>query len=249
MEIDPPRTATAVPPFMSDQDLIRHALSGFFLAFCRVPKGRRIGLRLSLKFERGQFYSWTARQILEHEYGVRIGAFSYGPCFRPGEFPPQVTIGRYVSIAQGVCLLRRNHPIDRLSTHPFFFNHRLGYVRRDTMEFRPLIIRDDAWLGERSIFTPGCTQVGVGAIVGAGAVVTRDVPDFAIVGGSPARVLKYRFPEPTRIRILQSRWWERPLSQALECLEAMNQSVESCLETHPLLRAPKNVADSLSPGA
>lgn len=56
----------------------------------------------------------------------------------------------------------------------------------------PLVVSDDVWIGSRVIVLPGCTKIGHGAIIGAGAVVTKDVPDWAIVGGNPAVVLRYR---------------------------------------------------------
>lgn len=56
----------------------------------------------------------------------------------------------------------------------------------------PLTVEKDVWIGSRTIILPGCTRIGTGAIVGAGAVVTKDVPDWAIVGGNPAKVLKFR---------------------------------------------------------
>lgn len=59
---------------------------------------------------------------------------------------------------------------------------------------RKVTIKDDVWIGTRAIILPGIT-VGKGAIIGAGSVVTKDVPDYAIVGGAPARVLKYRLTE------------------------------------------------------
>ncbi|MBR4197321.1 MAG: hypothetical protein IKQ94_00950 [Bacteroidales bacterium] len=55
-----------------------------------------------------------------------------------------------------------------------------------------LFIDDDVWIGSRAIILPGCSRIGRGAIIGAGAVVTKDVPDYAIVGGNPAKILKYR---------------------------------------------------------
>ena len=56
----------------------------------------------------------------------------------------------------------------------------------------PLTIDDDVWIGARAMILPGCKHIGKGVIVGAGSVVTKDIPDYAIVGGNPARVIKYR---------------------------------------------------------
>jgi acetyltransferase-like isoleucine patch superfamily enzyme len=211
------------------------AVSWVLVTLARIPKVRRICFLLALKLERGQFYSATARRILSKYYGVEIGAFSYGSCFRPGLFPPGVTIGRYVSCAGEITILLRNHPLDRLSTHPFFFNHKLGYIEKDSMEFGRLVVEHDAWIGEKVIITRGCSRIGLGAVVAAGAVVTRDVPDFAVVGGSPARVIKYRFPEATRHRIRSSKWWELPLSVVIKEAGAMQQSLDDAGATHPLL--------------
>ena len=59
-------------------------------------------------------------------------------------------------------------------------------------EKTPLAIGNDVWIGARVIVLPGCKQIGTGVIIGAGSVVTKDIPDYAIVGGNPARVIKYR---------------------------------------------------------
>ena len=77
-------------------------------------------------------------------------------------------------------------------------------------ELKPGILRieHDVWLGRNAVILPGCRRIGIGAVIGAGAVVTRDVPDFAIVGGVPAKVLRYRYDEPTQAKVLASRWWE-----------------------------------------
>lgn len=56
----------------------------------------------------------------------------------------------------------------------------------------PLTVEKDVWIGSRAIVLPGCARIGTGAIIGAGAVVTKDVPDWAIVGGNPATVMKFR---------------------------------------------------------
>jgi virginiamycin A acetyltransferase len=217
-------------------------LSSLLVSTACIPKIRRLCFLLALKLEGGQFYSMTARRILSRYYGVEIGEFSYGSCFKPGLFPPGVTIGRYVSCARDIKILLRNHPLDRLSTHPFFFNRHLGYIAQDSIKFGHLVVEHDAWIGESVIITPGCARIGLGAVVAAGAVVTKDVPDFAVVGGSPARVIKYRFPEETRERVRLSKWWELPLSAIVQQVDAMQYSLDDTRALHPLLARPKTVS-------
>jgi maltose O-acetyltransferase len=91
-----------------------------------------------------------------------------------------ITIGTHVMISPYATLITSNH---RYATQ---FSNECNYD-----EFKPIVIKDDVWIGERAIILPGVT-IGQGAIVGAGAVVTKDVPDFSVVGGNPAKVLKYR---------------------------------------------------------
>lgn len=196
--------------------------------------------------EGGEFHSWTARAIMEKCCGIVVGAYSYGAgCFRPGMFPRGTTIGRYCSLAEGVRIFDRNHPLDRLSTHPFFFNHKLGYIEQDTMDTGTLTIGHDAWVGERALITPGCRRIGIGAVVGAGAVVTKDVPDFAIVAGNPARPIRNRFSEDICGVVLASRWWELPLSDVLGHMAEMMEPLDGRWTRHPLLtRQRSGVQDS-----
>ena len=74
------------------------------------------------------------------------------------------------------------------------------------------IIEEDAWVSANSFVKKG-VRVGIGAVVAAGAVVTKDVPPYAIVGGVPAKILKYRFDEETIKRLLDSKWWEKPFEE------------------------------------
>ena len=179
---------------------------------CRRKILRRLVFRLALSYENGPYYSATIREILSRCHGVRIGAYSYGQCMEPGAFPTGVTVGRYVSIAGGVKVVL-NHPVDRLSTHPFFFNRALGVIKKDNFEHNTLYIGHDAWIGASALITAGCKRIGIGAVVGAGAVVTKDVPDFAIVIGVPAKIIRYRFEENICSRIKESRWWEESMEE------------------------------------
>lgn len=223
---------------------LRHTklASMLFLAY-RSQALRHICLSIVRRLEGGDFYSLTLRRILEHYHGVRVGEYSYGECMIPGVFPAGVTIGRYVSVASGVRVFLRNHPMDRLSMHPFFYNSRLGVLTEDTISSGSLQIGHDVWLGERAIITAGCGRIGIGAVVGAGAVVTKDVPDFSVVAGAPARILRYRFSEETCELIRASRWWELSASACGQVMREMTKPLGDKPWLHPLLSEARRTLD------
>lgn len=103
-----------------------------------------------------------------------------------------VTIGRYVLIGPHVYIGTGNHG---------YTNHALPIQRQKNLGGK-IRIGDDVWIGAKAVILPGVT-IGRGAIVGAGAVVTKDVPPFAIVGGVPAKVIKYRFNKETIKKALE----------------------------------------------
>lgn len=172
------------------------------------------------------------QRILATYHGVCVGAYSYGACVVPGAFPAGVTVGRYVSMGLGVQVFLRNHPLERLSMHPFFYNHRLGWVPEDTIASGTLEIGHDAWIGASAIITPRCTRIGIGAVVGAG--VTRNVSDFAIVTGNPARLIRLRFSEKTREAIKASRWWELSPVGCVRSMADMTKPLDDEPSRHPL---------------
>ncbi len=103
-----------------------------------------------------------------------------------GSWTKGVIVGRYVSVGPGVRVFLRKHTLDWLSMHPFFYNHELNYVTNDNISSSQLEIGHDAWIGANVIFTPKCSQVGIEAVAAAGSIVTKNVPNFAIVAGNPA---------------------------------------------------------------
>jgi virginiamycin A acetyltransferase len=210
-------------------------LSGIIFQCYRYNKLRRICVYLAKRLEGGDFYSKTLRRILQYYHGVIIGAYSYGECMIPGYFPAGVTVGRYVSIGPGVRIFLRNHPLDRLSMHPFFYNAILGWVEEDTISSGSLEIGHDAWIGANVIVTRGCSRIGIGAVVGAGTIITKDVADFAVVVGNPGRQIGSRFTEDTCELILQSKWWDRPISECGRFMSDMIKPLGAEPQHHPLL--------------
>jgi acetyltransferase-like isoleucine patch superfamily enzyme len=180
----------------------------------RIRVLRRTIRELCRRLEGGPFFSETLRQILREFHGAEIGRYSYGPVLQPGVIPRGSKVGAYCSVGPGLTIYRRNHPVERPSLHPFFYNHRVGFLDRDTIEDEaenPLEIGNDVWIGARVLILPGCRRIGNGAVLAAGALVTRDVPPYAVVGGAPARQLKTRFDADTIAAIERSRWWERSI--------------------------------------
>ena len=168
-------------------------------------------LRLMRRWDGGDMRSRQLRRLLHLHDGVTIGDYSYGPILRRGALPRGTRIGRWCSVGQGLIVRRRDHPIERMTQHPFFYNARLGLVECDTIaleEDNPLTIGNDVWIGDRVTIVSGCRTIGDGAVIAAGAVVTRDVPAFAIVGGVPAKVLRMRFSPAVAALVAQSRWWD-----------------------------------------
>lgn len=123
-------------------------------------------------------------------------------------------IGRFCSIAPGVVMGDSNHPTEWLSTHSFQWGEGSWIPSKALSRFNTPIERkglrtligSDVWIGANAIILPGVT-VGDGAIIAAGSVVSRDVPPYAIVGGVPARVIRFRFDEKTIERLITVRWW------------------------------------------
>lgn len=186
----------------------RHPLAVLLAAaYPYASRLRPLLRRVIAKLEGGEMTSVTQRRVVAKFHGIEAGYHSYG-CFDPQRFGGLLIVGRYVSIGPGVRTFRRNHPLDRPSMHPYFYNTTLGIAAIETVPPLPLVISDDAWIGANAIILPGCRRIGRGAVVGAGAVVTRDVPDYAIAGGNPARVLRFRFDDDLRAAVESSRWWQ-----------------------------------------
>jgi acetyltransferase-like isoleucine patch superfamily enzyme len=143
--------------------------------------------------------------VAEPSY-AKVRVVRYGPD------DPQAHVGRYCSLNDASYLLTGgNHHPEFVSTCHFYWTTGFGEPESGASS-GPILIGNDVWTGFDSIILSGVT-IGDGAVIAAGAVVTKDVPPYAIVGGVPAEIIRYRFDEETRAALLRIRWWDWPESK------------------------------------
>ena len=137
--------------------------------------------------------------------------------------------GKFCSIACGAKFLfnSANHTLSSLSTYPFpIFFDEWGLEKSDVAAAwdrkGDIVIGNDVWIGYEAVILAGVT-IGDGAVIGARAVVTKDVPPYAIVGGVPARVIRSRFTEETVKALLRLKWWDWPAERIQEKLAEIRE--------------------------
>jgi virginiamycin A acetyltransferase len=123
-----------------------------------------------------------------------------------------IQIGSYCSIARDVVIQEYNHRTDFLSTYNVQKHIFKGKSIDDVVSKGGISIGSDVWIGTKSIILSG-VSIGHGVIVAAGSVVTKDVPPYAIVGGNPAKIIRYRFDQPMIEKLLLIQWWNWPLEK------------------------------------
>lgn len=145
------------------------------------------------------------RKYYKKIYNIEIGKYTYG--YKGAKISNGTKIGSFCSIAPGVKIGLMNHPLEYVSTNPFLYYKSRKFIKEDKLIFQKKnpIIEDDVWIGTDAIILPGVT-IHKGAVVGANAVITKDVPAYAIVAGVPAKVIRYRFDEKTRNSLLNIDW-------------------------------------------
>ncbi|HWA73958.1 MAG TPA: CatB-related O-acetyltransferase [Polyangiaceae bacterium] len=192
------------------------------------------------------------REAIETK-GYQIGDFTYGlPNAMEWGNDGKLFIGKYCSIAGGVTiLLGGNHRPDWVTTYPFTavldtWPEAKGIAGHPSTR-GDVRIGNDVWLGQHSTILSGVT-IGDGAVVATCSVVTRDVPPYAIVGGNPAQLIKYRFSEAVIASLLEIKWWDWPESYVRSVLpQLVSADIETFLrkayEVNLAIRADR-VADA-----
>lgn len=152
-------------------------------------------------------------------------------------------IGAFCSIANGFIVGGAKHPMDWVSTSPTFYDvgsgtgHHLGHLPIDHTS--KTVIGNDVWVGSRAIIMQGL-RIGTGAVIGAGAVVTKSVPPYAVVAGCPAKIIKYRFDQSMIDSLLNSQWWLLSDNQ-LMCLSKFMNNPQLFLSELGKLRGGVNM--------
>ena len=139
----------------------------------------------------------------------------------------RLIIGKFCSIACGAKFLfnSANHTLSSLSTYPFpLFFEEWGLEKRNVAASwdnkGDIVIGNDVWIGYEAVIMAGVT-IGDGAIIGARAVVTKDVPPYTVAGGIPAKPIKKRYPEETRAALSELKWWDWPEERIAQNLHAI----------------------------
>ena len=165
-------------------------------------------------------------------YNSKIGRYSYVG------YDSEVVnceIGAFCSIANGFIAGGAKHPLDWVSTSPVFYNvgsgtgYHLGFL--DAEKTKRTVIGNDVWIGSRVIMMQGI-EIGNGVVIGAGSVVTKNVPSYAVVAGCPARIIRYRFDKELISRLEQTEWWSLSDKDLKELAPFMNNPERFLEEMH-----------------
>lgn len=151
-----------------------------------------------------------------------------------------VEIGAYCSISDHVFIGGAEHPMDWVSTSPVFQNVRHSGPKKrfamfDLPKSKKTIIGNDVWIGHGVTIKQGVT-IGSGAVVGSNALVTKNVPPYAIVGGVPAKIIKFRFPQEVINRLEEVQWWNLPdeeITKRIDLFHIKNPSLEDINQYFP----------------
>ncbi len=187
---------------------------------------KRRCLKKICQYEGGEAYSKTARVLFKEAYGLDIGYGTYGGIWTNGSLRYRdFRIGKYCSIAQNVYIYTDNHPLDKFSTHPFLYCKSHG-ADEEISYSHPLTIGNDVWIGQNVVILPSCHTIGNGAVIGAGAIVTKDIEPYTINVGNPAKAIRRRFSENIIQKLEGSQWWNMELDELKQNISVLEKLIK-----------------------
>lgn len=161
-----------------------------------------------------------------------IGRYSYGGL---AAYNPRIeSIGAFCSFASGATAVW-NHPLNMVTQHDFIYEsticREIDNQKYTMADFnKKFVIGNDVWLGANVILTNG-VRIGNGVRAAAGSVITKDVPDYAIVAGVPAKIIRFRFTKEQIEKLNKIRWWDWPIEKIRECYDDF-LDIDVFLEKH-----------------
>ena len=170
----------------------------------------------------------TDSRVIVGEYTYFDNRIIFG-LYKPED---QIQIGKFCSLAKDITIFGGGeHITSRATTYPFvlFFTENRPENLIDGRTKGPTIIGNDVWIGLEATVMSG-VKIGNGAVIGAKALVAKDVPDYAIAVGNPAKVIRYRFQPKTVERLLSLSWWNWELPKILTNLDLLYQNPENWAE-------------------
>ncbi len=188
---------------------------------------------------------------LQHP-SCRVGRHTYGnPTIKSWDDGARLTIGSFCSIAPGVTiLLGGEHHTDWVSTFPFATAYPTPRALEEQRRTKgDVIIGNDVWIGLNSLILSGVT-IGDGAVIGAGSVVTKDVPPYAIVGGNPAKLIRYRFAREEIDELMRISWWNWSDEKIIANLGLiLSKNIKRFINTHSPPKTTSRTGNDDSPHA
>ena len=192
--------------------------------FCFLKKALKRIWRI-ITFRSGIYGSFgksnrIKKHVFIHEF-TTIGSYNY-----IGSYTQilNAKIGNYCSIAPSVKIGQSNHDLTCISTSTFIAGGDHGVTNFNKID-KPAIIENDVWLAANVVVKQG-VSIGTGAVIGAGSVVTKDIPPYEIWGGVPAKFIRKRFEDEIAEKILESCWWELPPSEAIQKCKELQKKIE-----------------------